>query len=990
MKEKSILIVEDDFVLAQNTKYILLTVGYKIISIARSSTEALEFIKNSPPSIILMDINLGEEIDGIQLATNINSSHKIPIVFLTANYDSSTIERTKSTSTFGYLLKPVDAQELKITIEIVLHKHKLEQDLYEQKNSLTQAFNAISDGIITIDEKGNTTFLNDSALLLFQLNTTFIHCPFSVLLNNYLPKGHQQFKETHFLENLQEKNQFELELLVKKEILIVTIVIEKIQFSNQSSFLITINDITDLRKEEESRKLIEESLLLNERKFFDLVHNLPISITRFLIDTKTYEFSNQAFEDQFGAPIDVLRDLNPQERLAYIHGDDLPNVIESYTKWANLNYKGVMTLDYRGYNYNKEHLWLKNFLYADFNENNQPYALNQIGVDVSNLKNAEIALTKALRNDLRTTVQNLLNLVIRLRKENNSYSIIFCDGLLSKELGVTVDEAVLFNEHFSDNFRKAILPSIEHCFNGKSVQNEIFYNDRYILFWFQPIIENSVVNEIVGSAVDITTQKEVEHQLRENEQLQSLLIELLPIGVIQYSFYTYDTNESFVFERTNGVLLKLLEIDALSDLHRNILRENMTEKSLTEYLHLIHQWDNRNDGSVFKMNVQIVTKSTSVIKWVQIHQTKYQISEFQSRYISVFIDISKEKKDELRLKHLASFAEQTPMIIVEVDFEMKLFYINPYAIIRFPSLEQEGILHRIFKNIEFLKSSNFPLIIETELDQIVFEQTVFYIEEAGVFRIFSYEITSRKEIERELIKTLEKERELVSLQNQFVTTVSHEFRTPLTGILTSCELLEMYSQKMTQDQLNSEIAKIKSRVEDLTKLMNNFIVQSSKLSLKDRFNPQIHEFNNFITRILEDNKSSFETKNISVRFSSHAENIYVLIDESMIRQSVQNIISNSVLYSTNNSTIIISLDIKDTIVTLKISDNGIGIPEKEIENIFSPFFRASNTSKISGSGLGLSLAKEFIDINEGQISVTSSTEEGTSVTILFASTSSNS
>jgi|GEM_PF-2379939 len=986
MNEKSILIVEDDFVLAQNTKYILLTVGYKQISIARNSKEALHYLKKSIPSVILMDINLGEEIDGISLATTINSQYSIPHIFLISNFDSSKIERISTITAFSYIQKPIDAQELKINIEILLHKHKLEQELLEQKNSLTQAFNAIKDGIITVDVNGTITFVNDTIQNYFLLQDSIESSSFIDVHNQFVEKQEFTLSPSIFSEDTK-RNEFETELVINKTIRFFTITLEKIRYSSHSSFLITVKDITEFKKEEESRKIIEESLKKNEKKFFDLVNNLPVSITRYIISTNSYEFSNHAFEEQFGASVEVLRDLTPEQRLGFIHEEDLPLVKNMYDQWALNKFKGVITVDYRGYNYFREQLWLKNFLYADFDDNNNPYALTQIGVDVSNLKNAELALTKALKADLRTTVENLLNLVLRIRKENKQYIILFCEGILAQELGLTVKEEVYFHKHFDSTLIKGLQPSLEYCFTGKSIQNEMYFNNRYILFWFQPIIVDNVTTEIVGSAVDITIQKEVQHKLRESDQLQGMLIDLLPIGVIQYSYFPTQKDEQFVFERTNPFTLKLLQIQSITDLRKNILRESMTEYSSTSYSKLIDEWDRVNDGSVFKYNVQLKTAVENEYVWVQIQQSKYHISDFQLRYICVIIDISKEKYDEQQLKHLASFAEQTPMIILEVDSEMNTIYVNPYAVQRFPNISTQGIFHDIFKNLEISSNSNFPFTIESELNGVVFEQSVFYLPETKYYRVFSYEITSRKEIEIELIKTLEKERELASLQNQFVTTVSHEFRTPLTGILTSCELIEVYSQKMTQEKLNFEIGKIKSRVEDLTKLMNNFIVQSSKLGIKERFNPQFHEFNNFVTRILEDNKSNFEQKNISITFSTDRDVHYVLIDESMIRQSIQNIITNCITYSPVNSSIDVHISNQNNTIITTINDHGIGIPTDEIDNIYSPFYRASNTSNISGSGLGLSIAKEFIEINNGEIFVKSTIGDGTTVTILFESKS---
>lgn len=114
---------------------------------------------------------------------------------------------------------------------------------------------------------------------------------------------------------------------------------------------------------------------------------------------------------------------------------------------------------------------------------------------------------------------------------------------------------------------------------------------------------------------------------------------------------------------------------------------------------------------------------------------------------------------------------------------------------------------------------------------------MFFIPETETFRIFLYDITERKRSEDELQRTLAKERELNALKSQFITTVSHEFRTPLTGIQISADLLAAHASKMDFGVRISEIDKIKARVQDLTELMNDFLMQSSVQSLRDKFVP---------------------------------------------------------------------------------------------------------------------------------------------------------
>jgi CheY-like chemotaxis protein len=131
MSPTRILIVEDEMIIAEDMADVLTQLGYEVTAIVPSGYDAIEQAATTHPDIVLMDINLQGEIDGVDAATQIRSTQQIPVVFLTAYADQNTIERAKATEPYGYLLKPFQDRELKITIEIAIQRHKAATSIRE-------------------------------------------------------------------------------------------------------------------------------------------------------------------------------------------------------------------------------------------------------------------------------------------------------------------------------------------------------------------------------------------------------------------------------------------------------------------------------------------------------------------------------------------------------------------------------------------------------------------------------------------------------------------------------------------------------------------------------------------------------------------------------------------------------------------------------------------------------------------------------------------
>jgi PAS domain S-box-containing protein len=155
-----ILIVEDETIIAIDIETRLTALGYNVIGSAKSGEEVLSFIEERQPTLILMDINLGGKIDGIQTAS---ISYDIPVIYLTAYADESTLGRAKLTQPYGYIIKPFDGLAVRSTIETALYKSKTEKKIKEDEKWLNIILNSISDAIIATDARGKILFMNPVA-----------------------------------------------------------------------------------------------------------------------------------------------------------------------------------------------------------------------------------------------------------------------------------------------------------------------------------------------------------------------------------------------------------------------------------------------------------------------------------------------------------------------------------------------------------------------------------------------------------------------------------------------------------------------------------------------------------------------------------------------------------------------------------------------------------------------------------------------------------
>lgn len=249
------------------------------------------------------------------------------------------------------------------------------------------------------------------------------------------------------------------------------------------------------------------------------------------------------------------------------------------------------------------------------------------------------------------------------------------------------------------------------------------------------------------------------------------------------------------------------------------------------------------------------------------------------------------------------------------------------------------------------------------------------------FLAIAHDISQRKKAEEDLQKALEKEKELGELKSRFVSMASHEFRTPLSTILSSAYLLSKYTTTEDQPKRAKHIDRIVSSVTMLTDTLNDFLsvgkIEEGKVQVKWKD----FDINENISSVIKEMQSiSKKGQTISYR---HNGETYVLLDPTLLKHIIMNLLSNAIKFSPENSPIEVNSVVENNHITLSVKDRGMGISKEDQENLFERFFRGANASNIQGTGLGLHIVKKYAEMMHGTIMFKSKLEQGTEFMIEF-------
>ncbi len=272
-------------------------------------------------------------------------------------------------------------------------------------------------------------------------------------------------------------------------------------------------------------------------------------------------------------------------------------------------------------------------------------------------------------------------------------------------------------------------------------------------------------------------------------------------------------------------------------------------------------------------------------------------------------------------------------------------------------LDRSGVPFTILLSAEIIKFNDTPHVLSLALD-----------------------ITQRKRAEEELLKTLEREKELSQLKSNFVSMVSHEFRTPLGIIQSSAELLSEFFQRMTPAEREEQLHSITRNTRRMAGMMEEILVLSRLDAGKLDFAPSTLDLAIFCQRIIDEVLSS-TNRLFPIDLSLAADLPRACADERLLGHILNNLLCNAVKYSEAEATVRLTVERDGVDAVFVIADEGIGISEADQQMLFTAFHRGANVGNRTGTGLGLLLVKRCADLHNAKVKIESKVGEGTTVTL---------
>ncbi|BDC98812.1 HAMP domain-containing sensor histidine kinase [Persicobacter psychrovividus] len=352
-----------------------------------------------------------------------------------------------------------------------------------------------------------------------------------------------------------------------------------------------------------------------------------------------------------------------------------------------------------------------------------------------------------------------------------------------------------------------------------------------------------------------------------------------------------------------------------------------------------------------------------------------------------------KRQDNHRAIRLKDTNEDQQQLIEAIENDFFIVKFDDDLNIRYKSASVDRILGpmRASKQLDLLRSLVRPQEGDTiyESDFRAFQQRVYLRinqkhlrnKKNGAFvQLIVQNITTQKEHEKQLMSSLKKELEINKMKNEFIAMVSHQFRTPLTTIYSAIEILQLHSgeenafAKRKYDQVFHSVNSLTVMME---RLLDFGKLEANEVQIK----PVQLDMVSFIHTILD--KQKFSESKDRIQFSANVEQLIVYADTYLMEHILGNLLSNAIKYSPNGDRVSLRLSASKKHYNISVTDQGIGIAQKEIPKLFNPFFRAKNTENIKGTGIGLAFVKQFVELHHGTVTVMSELGKGTTFMIKF-------
>ncbi|MEA1968730.1 MAG: PAS domain S-box protein, partial [Thermodesulfobacteriota bacterium] len=534
---------------------------------------------------------------------------------------------------------------------------------------------------------------------------------------------------------------------------------------------------------------------------------------------------------------------------------------------------------------------------------------------------------------------------------------------------------------------------------NKKKNGEIFWEHASM----SPVFDNNnKIISIIAVKEDITEQRKTEAALKLSEERYALALKAGNLGIWDWNIATGNIDRSknvstfFGFKESDSAVTfqSFLQCIYPED-------QQLVKNSLKDAVHKNHDYN---------IEHRIVFPDGITQRWIsamgEVHRDEHGTA---ARMVGTVRDITEKKLLDIRIEHLASFPDDNPDPVIEIDQYCKITYQNPAAMDKFPGEWKFYYEHPLFKSI-FIKGcaqNNLHDCIylrehricpyltdlfnqkdlnhnifsdEISIDERIFHQKVKIISNSQIMRIFAFDITERKQREKELKNARNEAENANKFKDMFLANISHELRTPMNAILGYTDILFRKEKDVNKIE---KLEIIKTSGTRLLHLINELLDFSKLKADKVEILSKPFLLRDLIKDVYLLFKHQANEKGLIFKFEV-GDSVPEIIkgDESRISQILINLIGNSIKF-TNSGMVSLDCNCSMDNITFIIKDTGIGMSKEQMQYIFKPFIQAdsSTVKKYGGTGLGLAISRTLIELMDGSITLSSIPDSGSTFTI---------
>ena len=899
-----------------------------------------------------------------------------------------------------------------------------QRNLLQQKEFYEKILDQIPTDIAVLDSNYKYIYLNNVAFKNEELRKFIIgKDDFEYAEHTGRDNAFAKNRRVKFMQALKDKQVIEWEDTIERKNGEKTYHIRKFApiFRDDGSFEMMVSfwvDVTEHKKN-------QEEILKSKQLIKSIIQNVGVGI---LIHGAQYEIleNNKAACEMFGLSRDQLLGITPFDKhWKAIHTDGSVYLPEEFPVTQAVKklkpYKDIVMGIYRPLFNN--YIWILADAVPVFDEFGE---FLYVICSFTDITSRIIAENKLRDINERFTYGNEATL-----------NVLWDWNMINKQIFIGKSHSILFGRRFEDSiisrqhYEKFVHPEdiAAYCKSLEIAFHDDIYRWSHEYRFLKADGTYSCVNHkgiiirndagtairMIGAIQDVTKEKKVQDELQQSEEQFKGAFQHSAVGtaLVNLEGYYIEINERLCeilgYSNAEMKAMKFHDITYYKDLNKYLMNVKNLDSGKITHFNKEKRFIHKNKSIVWThLSVSLVLKNANerghyIVQMIDITERKKIESE------NKLLVEEKNRNKRVQLKEVKNMyrllADNTVDLVCLHNLDSTFQYVSP-SVKKLLGYNEEALIGKLPQ--EFIHPEDVDKLQNT-LDDFInkmedvsvmlrfrnIEGKYFWLEikailvkENGIptgFQSSSRDVGQRKEAEEIVENTLIRERELNELRSNLVSTISHEFRTPMTTIRASAELIAMYLEGY--DYKNSihvekRINIITEEIDRIVELMNAVLTISKDDAGKTNFNPVKFDLKQVCNDVIESYYSSENNeRKVITRFEG--DTFYVFADKKLMEYSIFNILNNAFKYSVGCGDVMLNLLITESTIVIEVIDFGIGIPEDDQSKLFNTFFRASNTEGFQGTGLGLYIVKTFVDKNSGTVHLESQIGRGTKVTLNF-------